>query len=54
LTEAAGNLDYPVIMTTTMFFAVIVLASQLIVDLSYAWLDPRVSYASGGGRRRGR
>ncbi len=52
LTNAAGNLDYPVIMTTTMFFAVIVLASQLIVDLSYAWLDPRVSYASGGGGRR--
>jgi len=54
LVGAAGNLDYPVIMTTTMFFAVIILISQLLVDLSYAWLDPRVSYASGGGRRRGR
>ncbi len=54
LTNAAGNLDYPVIMTTTMVFAVITLASQLIVDLSYAWLDPRVSYASGGGGRRRR
>lgn len=54
LVGAAGNLDYPVIQTTTMFFAVITLASQLIVDLSYAWLDPRVSYSSGGGRRRGR
>jgi peptide/nickel transport system permease protein len=54
LVTASGALDYPVIQTTTMFFAVIVLASQLIVDLSYAWLDPRVSYASGGGRRRAR
>ncbi len=54
LVTAAGNLDYPVIQTTTMVFAVITLASQLLVDLSYAWLDPRVSYASGGGRRRGR
>ncbi|HXH22119.1 MAG TPA: ABC transporter permease [Dehalococcoidia bacterium] len=54
LTAASVNLDYPVVMTTTMFFAVITLSSQLLVDLSYAWLDPRVSYASGGGRRRGR
>jgi peptide/nickel transport system permease protein len=54
LVGAAGNLDYPVIMTTTMVFAVITLSSQLIVDLSYAILDPRVSYASGGRRTRGR
>jgi peptide/nickel transport system permease protein len=54
LVTAAGNLDYPVIQTTTMVFAIITLSSQLIVDLSYAWLDPRVSYASGGRRTRGR
>jgi peptide/nickel transport system permease protein len=52
LVDAAVNLDYPVIMTTTMFFAAIIVISALLVDLSYAWLDPRVSYASGGGRRR--
>jgi len=54
LVGAAGNLDYPVIQTTTMIFAVITLTSQLLVDLSYAWLDPRVSYSSGGGRARSR
>lgn len=42
---AAVQLDYPVVMTTTMFFAVIILVTQLITDLSYAWADPRVSYS---------
>jgi peptide/nickel transport system permease protein len=44
LVAAAQALDYPVVMTTTMFFATIILTTQLIVDLSYAWADPRVSY----------
>jgi peptide/nickel transport system permease protein len=47
LVSAAGNLDYPVVMTTTMFFAIITLTTQLVTDLSYAWFDPRVSYARG-------
>ena len=47
LVGAAGNLDYPVVMTVTMFFAIITLTSQLITDLAYAWVDPRVSYARG-------
>jgi len=47
LVGAAGTLDYPVVMTTTMFFGIITLATQLITDLSYAWLDPRVSYGRG-------
>jgi peptide/nickel transport system permease protein len=46
LVNAAGSLDYPVVMTTTMFFAIIVLLTQLITDLSYAWADPRISYSS--------
>jgi peptide/nickel transport system permease protein len=49
LVAAAASLDYPVVMTTTMFFATIVLVTQLITDLSYAWADPRVSYAKGRG-----
>jgi len=44
LVLAATNLDYPVIQSTTMLFGLIVLASNLVTDLSYAWLDPRVSY----------
>jgi ABC-type dipeptide/oligopeptide/nickel transport system permease component len=48
LVAAARALDYPVVMTTTMFFATIVLSTQLVTDLSYAWADPRISY----GRQR--
>ena len=46
LVLAAVNLDYPVIQSTTILFGIIVLASNLATDLSYAWLDPRVSYGS--------
>ena len=42
--EAMGNSDYPVIQGVVLVFAVIVLLTNLLVDLSYGWLDPRVQY----------
>jgi peptide/nickel transport system permease protein len=48
LVAAAQKLDYPVVMTATMFFAIIALTTNLITDLSYAWADPRVSYGKQG------
>ncbi len=42
--NAMGNSDYPVIQGVIMVFAVIVLLTNLLVDLSYGWLDPRVQY----------
>ena len=36
--------DYPVIMATTTFAAMLTLIGLLLQDLLYAWLDPRVSY----------
>jgi ABC-type dipeptide/oligopeptide/nickel transport system permease component len=44
LVQAARGLDYSVVMTTTMFYAIIIMVTQLITDMSYAWADPRVSY----------
>jgi ABC-type dipeptide/oligopeptide/nickel transport system permease component len=38
------NRDYPVIMGTILFFAVIIVLANLVVDLMYAWLDPRIRY----------
>jgi ABC-type dipeptide/oligopeptide/nickel transport system permease component len=38
------NRDYPVIMGTILFFAIIIVLANLIVDLMYAWLDPRIRY----------
>ena len=34
--------DYPVIVALTLVFAVIVIVVNLLVDLSYALLDPRI------------
>jgi len=36
--------DYPIIMGTTLLLAVIVMVVNLIVDLTYAFLDPRIRY----------
>jgi ABC-type dipeptide/oligopeptide/nickel transport system permease component len=36
--------DYPVIMGTTLLFAFFIVISNFVVDLTYAWLDPRIRY----------
>jgi peptide/nickel transport system permease protein len=36
--------DYPLVQTLVMVFATIVLLANLAVDVSYAWLDPRIRY----------
>jgi peptide/nickel transport system permease protein len=36
--------DYPVVMTTTVVAAVLVIASNLLTDVSYALLDPRIRF----------
>lgn len=40
--RAAQNRDFPLILTLNMFSAVMVLVSNLIVDIIYTYLDPRV------------
>lgn len=37
--------DYPLVQTIVFLFAALVVTVNLAVDLSYAWLDPRVRYA---------
>lgn len=39
-----GNRDYPVVMGTTLLYAVMLVIANLIVDITYAWLDPRIRY----------
>lgn len=36
--------DYPVIMGTILLFAMVLVLSNLVVDVVYAWLDPRIRY----------
>ena len=37
--------DYPVIQATNLMFGLVIVASTLLVDMSYAWLDPRIRYS---------
>ncbi len=36
--------DYPLVQGSVLFLAVIYIAVNLLVDISYAWLDPRIHY----------
>ncbi|CAI8012494.1 Putative peptide transport system permease protein BMEII0209 [Geodia barretti] len=36
--------DYPVVQAIVMFVALVVLLANLVVDVMYAWLDPRIRY----------
>lgn len=42
---AINQRDYPVIQGTVLLVALTFVAINLVVDLLYAWLDPRISYA---------
>jgi peptide/nickel transport system permease protein len=43
--DAIQNRDYLIIQSTIMVFALIFLVVNLIVDISYAFLNPRIRYA---------
>jgi peptide/nickel transport system permease protein len=43
--DAIGNRDYFVIQGTVMIFALIFLAVNLVVDIGYAFLNPRIRYS---------
>ena len=42
--EALGKLDYPVVQSVNLIIAAMVVGLNLLVDLSYAFLDPRIRY----------
>lgn len=41
---AVSNSDYPLALASFLFIALVVLVANLIVDILYAYLDPRISY----------
>ncbi len=43
--DSLQNLDLPVIMATVMYASFFVVLANAVVDLLYAWLDPRVRHA---------
>jgi peptide/nickel transport system permease protein len=42
--EALGKLDYPVVQSVNLIIAAMVVTLNLAIDLSYAFLDPRIRY----------
>ncbi|MFN8535083.1 MAG: ABC transporter permease [Dehalococcoidia bacterium] len=42
--DSAFKLDYPVVLATTMVGAILILTGYIIVDIGYAWIDPRVRF----------
>jgi peptide/nickel transport system permease protein len=46
--EAVFNLDVPLIMGTVLFSAFLIVVANLVVDLLYVWLDPRIRLGEQG------
>jgi peptide/nickel transport system permease protein len=44
LVNAVGNRDFPVVMGCTLVFALIYVIANLVVDVLYTFLDPRIRY----------
>jgi len=40
--ESVNVRDYPVIMGTTLLYALVLVAANLVVDITYYWIDPRI------------
>jgi peptide/nickel transport system permease protein len=43
--EAVNNRDFPVLMVTNMFFAILVIIGSLMADILYVVVDPRIRYS---------
>lgn len=48
--ESLGRSDFPVLMGILMLIAVAVVTLQLVVDILYSWLDPRIRLSVETGR----
>jgi len=45
LVNALNNYDLPVVMGTVIIIALIFILVNILVDIAYSWLDPRIRYA---------
>lgn len=43
--QGALNRDYTLVMGVVVFYGVLIILLNLLVDLAYAWLDPKVVYS---------
>ena len=49
--DAISARDYPVLMAMFMFVGILVVIANLITDIAYAWLDPRIRSAMSASER---
>jgi peptide/nickel transport system permease protein len=48
MTNAVFDQDYQIVQAGVLLFGGIVIFSNLLVDILWAWLDPRIRYTKGG------
>lgn len=46
LAEAVGNRDFALVQAIAFFTSLVVIALNLLTDIAYAWVDPRIRYGS--------
>jgi len=46
--EAVASRDYPLVVVCTIFYCVMYLVVTIVIDLAYAWIDPRIRTAGVG------
>jgi peptide/nickel transport system permease protein len=44
LLDALSNRDYPIVSGITLVLSSFVIIVNLVVDIAYGWLDPRIHY----------
>jgi len=47
--EAVGNRDYDVLMAVTLITATAFIVANLVTDIAYGFIDPRVRLGGRGG-----
>ena len=51
--DAISFRDYPIIQGFVLFTGTVFVLVNLVVDVSYIWIDPRIRLADSGEIRRG-
>jgi len=42
--QSINNRDYPLVVGVTLVYSVFLVVANLLVDITYAWLDPRIRF----------
>ena len=44
MVQAVFSQDYPIVQGGSMVIALVITLTNLFIDISYGWLDPRIRY----------